>query len=235
MTGDVRSYPRWPWVVCVVAGVAMVAIMVMFAAIPGQTACDGDASLAAMIRFEWATTAADLDRLFGIEPCRSTLADAMDAMNRLDVNGYIPAFTLFQIAAAWALRRDGRFLGFIAINAALVAAACDFLEDGLLVVLTGALRTETLVVPDVLDHLFWLVRAKFALLAINAIILGWLVGRRLGTGWRVARWAMVAGGAVGLAGLVDPALLGPGIGAAWVTLLIVAIVRAVRPNPLPAP
>lgn len=230
MTGS-TPYPRWPWLVCLVAAVAMIAALSMFSAIPGQTPCDGDQTLDAMIRFEWVRSAAELAQLFGQEPCRSTLADAMDAMNRVDVNLFIPAFTLFQIAAAWVLRRDGRLLGILVINAALIAGACDFIEDGHLVGLTAALRMEAPIDQAVIDQLFWLVRTKFALLAFNAILLGWLIGKRAGSGWRLAKWLMVAGGLIGLAGLAQPALLGLGIGLAWVTLLIVAAVRAVRPHP----
>ena len=50
-------------------------------------------------------------------------------------------------------------------------------------------------------------------------------------GWQVARWLMVLGGITGLAGLAEPQLLTPGIGGAWAVLLVVAVVRVIRPEP----
>ena len=222
---------RLTWGLCIIAAVVMTVVMVLMGQVPHQLACDGDAVLPPILRFEWMTSTADLASLFGDDPCRSQLSAAMDAVNRIDVMAYIPAFTAFQLLAAWALRWDGRLLAIVAINAAIIAAGCDLLEDRTLFLMSWTARSGQ--VPDaaLFAQLFWFVRVKFGLLAIAAILLGWLVGRRAGPGWQVARWLMVAGGTVGLAGLVWPQLLAPGIGAAWAVLMVVAIVRVIRRGP----
>lgn len=222
---------RLMWILCVVAGLVMIGAMVVMGQVPHQRACDGGAAVGAhsvMFRFEWILNAADFQTLFGAEPCRSQLALAMDGVNRIDVMAYIPAFTLFQLCAAWAMRVDGRWLALFVINAALIAAGCDMLEDNILFSLSATARLREAIEPTGLEQLFWFVRVKFALLALAAMTLGRLVGARAGIGWHLASWAMMLGGAVGLAGLVWPQLLAPGIGATWLVLMVVALVRIVR-------
>ncbi len=224
---------RISWALCVLAGLVMIGAMVAMGAIPNQTACDGATDASAMLRFEWVRTVADLTSLFGSDPCRTQLSMAMDAFNRIDVIAYIPAFTAFQLFAAWGLRANGRLLTILSINLALIAAGCDLLEDNQLLLLSSAMRAGNAPDPAMIDALFWLVRIKFGLLALNGVLLGWLIGRWSGWGWQVARWVMVAGGAIGLAGLFMPQLLSPGIGLAWLTLLIVAIVRLTQVDAKP--
>ena len=223
---------RLLWVLCLIAALAMIGAMVAMGQMPNQTACDGDASLRPILRFEWLTSVAQFQHLFGADPCRSQLALAMDAVNRIDVMAYIPAFTAFQLFAALAMRGPtgvgGRLAALFVINAALIAAGCDMLEDRVLFNLAAIARMGDGVDPIWFAQLFWFVRVKFALLALCAVALGWLVGRRPGMGWAAARWLMIGSGAVGLAGLVWPHLLAPGIGAAWAVLFVVAIVSAVR-------
>lgn len=221
---------RLLWALCLIAALVMVAAMIAMGQVPHQVACDGDASLRPILRFEWLISTAQFQHLFGAEPCRSQLALAMDAVNRIDVMAYIPAFTAFQLFAAWAMRANGRLAALFVINAALIAAGCDMLEDRVLFNLAAMARMGDGVDPIWFVQLFWFVRVKFALLALTAIALGWLVGKWPGLGWAAARWLMMAGGAVGLAGLVWPHLLAPGIGAAWALLFVVAIVRVVKPQ-----
>ncbi|MEQ1508871.1 MAG: hypothetical protein ABL909_00550 [Sphingopyxis sp.] len=221
---------RLLWILCVVAGLAMIAAMVAMGQVPHQVACDGNASLRPILRFEWLTSAAQFQQFFGAEPCRSQLALAMDGVDRIDTMAYIPAFTLFQLFAAFAMRANGRLAALFVINAALIAAGCDLLEDHRLFSLSAIARMREAIEPAGLEQLFWFVRVKFGLLALAAIALGRLVGARSGKGWRITSWAMMGSGAVGLAGLVMPQLLAPGIGAAWALLFGVALVRVVRPQ-----
>ncbi len=146
----------------------------------------------------------------------------MDGMIGFDVADLMPAFTLFLLFGAWALRGHGRRLAAAVALAAVVAALCDWGEDSLLFAITAALPGE----QAQIDQLFWLVRAKFALLALSAGGLGLLLTRTRGA----SRWlgfAMIAGGAVALAGLADPRLLGAGIGLAWTALLAAALLHVV--------
>jgi hypothetical protein len=209
---------RIAWSLCAVAGVAVIAITQLMGGLEG---CDG--SPGAVIRFEWVRTPAEVDALFGREPCRSTLAAAMDRINRIDSFAFIPAFTLFQLFAAWALRDRGRRLAAAVAAAAIVAALCDWGEDRLLFAITAALPGD----QALIDPLFWLVRAKFALLALAAAGLGLLLTRAGGAS-RWIGWIMIACGAVALAGLTDPRLLGPGIGLAWAALLAAAVLNIVK-------
>lgn len=209
---------RIAWSLCAAAGVAVIAIARLMGGLEG---CDGLPG--AVIRFEWVRTPAEVDALFGRGTCRSTLAAAMDRLNRIDSLAFIPAFTLFQLFAAWALRSHGRRLAGAVAAAAVVAALCDWGEDRLLFAITAALPGD----QSLIDPLFWLVRAKFALLGLAAAGLGLLFTRTGGA----ARWigfAMIACGAVALAGLADPRLLGPAIGLAWAALLLAAVIGVFR-------
>ncbi|MEQ1687753.1 MAG: hypothetical protein ABL874_04185 [Sphingopyxis sp.] len=223
---------RTLWILCVVAGLVVIAGLVAMGQVPDQIACDGDASLRSIFRFEWLTSAAQFQQFFGAEPCRSQLALAMDAVNRIDAMAYIPAFTLFQLFAAWAMRVDGRLAALFVVNAALIAAGCDLLEDNILFSLSATARLPEAIEPVGLEQLYWFVRVKFGLLALAAMALGRLVGERGGRRWQAASWAMMAGGVVGLAGLAMPQLLAPGIGVAWAILFVAAIVRSVRGDTL---
>jgi hypothetical protein len=227
------------WCLSLLAGVAVIVIGMMFGQIPDQVACDGDTALGAVLRFELVTSPADVARFFGTGDCLLRLTTAMDAVNRLDSLAFIPAFTLFQLFAAFALRRqalgDGwcRLVAFGVINAALVAGACDYLENIHLLETGWAVRSGNPADAAAINQLYWLVRVKFALLGLASIGLGWLVTRRSGAGWRIAGGAIMLGGTVTLVGLAAHALLAPGLMLSWSALLGVAVVSAVRPDTAP--
>lgn len=218
---------RWPWLLCVLAALVMIGAMMAMAGVPGQAACDGTSGNA-MLRFEFVTSEAQLAALFGREPCLTRLVMAMDAVNRIDMAAYIPAFTAFQIFAALGLWWRRRRLAAVVMAAALVAMLCDYAEDMILMTKTAELMLSGSADGDALVLLMPLVGVKFALLALAAMLLGWAV-RADGGGWRWAGVVMMAGGAVSLIGVVVPTVVGAGIGLAWVVLLGVALVRAWRP------
>lgn len=218
---------RWPWWLCALAGLVMIWAMMAMNAIPGQLACDGQGGNP-MLRFEMVTSAQEMATLFGNDPCRTRLATAMDAVNHIDVMAYIPAFTLLQIFAAMGLWRHGRAVAIMAILAALVAAGCDFLEDAILTTKTFELLQYGAVDGDAIAVLVLLVRLKFTLLSVAAILLGYLV-RGDGGWWRWVGFAIMAGGVIGLLGVLIPVVLGLGIGIAWLLLIAAALVRSVQP------
>lgn len=228
MTVMQSNATRWPWLLCLMAGAVMLWAMGAMGAVPGQVVCDTGNSLRAILRFEWINNPAELASLFGQEPCTTTLANAMDGVNRIDVAAYIPAFTVFQLFAAWGLMRVNRRIALFAVVCALIAGACDLAEDRILFAMADAMRSGEPVAQAAIDPLWWFVRVKFGLLAVAAIALGRLV-QAAGRGWWIAGAFMIVGGLVGLAGLIMPALLAPGIGVAWVVLMIAAAVRAWRP------
>jgi hypothetical protein len=213
---------RGAWSLCLAAGVAVLAITLLLGSIDAR-ACDGVASPNAITRLQWVRSVADVERLFGGEPCRSQLAAALDRSNRIDRIAYIPAFTLFQLFAAWALLAKGRTLAIAATGAALAGAIFDVVEDGVLLSITAALPGE----QALIDTLFWYPRLKYTGLACAAACLGLLIARE--RDW--TRWlglVMIAGAGVALIGLFEPRLLAHGIGAAWTALLVTAALRTFR-------
>ena len=220
--------PKTAWTLCLLAGIVVAALTVLIGSVNPQ-ACDGNAAFDPVTRFQWVRSVADVQALFGAEPCRSTLAAALDRVNRIDLIAYIPAFTLFQLFAAAALTKRGRTLARVAAIAAIAAAICDVIEDNILLGITAALPGD----QASIDTLFWFPRLKYALLAGAAGCLGLLLARER----HAARWcglAMVAGGGVALIGLFAPRLLSAGIGAAWAALLVAALLQVLRRPATPA-
>ena len=216
---------RLAWSLCLAAGVLLVALTLLIGGVEGMQACDGVKSLDPMIRFEMVHNVDDVRALFGSEACSSTLARAMDDVNRIDTLAYIPTFTVFQLLAAWVLRGSGRGIAIAVAAAAIIAAVCDQTEDQILFAITASLPGD----QAQIDLLFWLVRVKFALLAFAAGCLGLLLARRGG----MTRWhgyAMILAAAVALAGQIEPRLLTAGIGLAWAALLFAAALQVVRPS-----
>jgi hypothetical protein len=123
----------------------------------------------AVVQFELARNAGDLTAIFGApdSACRSLAIAAMNAVNRIDVLAFIPAYTLFCISAALFLANGiwRRPLVIVAVAAALFAAAADYLETTTLLAIT-----QTLDAPGGLLHYSqtgaW---SKFALLAAHAV------------------------------------------------------------------
>ncbi|MCC7395375.1 MAG: hypothetical protein IT553_11070 [Sphingomonadaceae bacterium] len=225
MTREKRLF----WALALVAGLVIIGTAIYFSTI-AQHACDGVAG-DSMLRFELVRSVAELQALFGTDPCRTTLANGFDAVNRIDVMVFIPAFTAFQLFLALALRGHGRWISVFIVNAALVAAACDLYEDQHLFALASQMRAGHAPQEMLLGPLFWLVRVKFALLALNCIELGQLLSRRGTQGARWSAYAVKAGGFVSLVGLYWHQLLGLGITIAWAIMLVVALLAVLRGPP----
>jgi hypothetical protein len=222
------------WIASLIAGLVAVGCVVAFGRIP-VVACDGMAA-DAMLRFELVTSVPELRSMFTgqlavdvahhVGPCGRALAAGFDRINRIDVFAFIPAFTLLQIFAAIALRRQGQRLAGLVIIMAVVAALSDQIEDQQLFAITAALPgTQAMV-----DVLMWASRIKFALLAVAALDLG-LLSLRLPGARRWLGAVMMAGGVVCLFGLLTRStLITSGIGAAWVALLLLALWGSIRPT-----
>lgn len=142
--------------------------------------------------------------------------------------GFIPAYTVFLIAAVIALRKASLGLALVAFNLFLFAGALDEIE-GLVMFKILANLPGT---PHLFDGLFWTVRPKFAFLGLGEILLALMLWRgplaaKLGAG------ALLAGGLVSLRYLFaaphDPAMM-KGHSIAWAALLVVAGIGAVRPH-----
>jgi hypothetical protein len=152
-----------------VTGVISLGLFVVFATLPEMRAAADCLPPGSVVQFEFARSVADLIVIFG-EPdstCRLLAIAAMDAVNRIDIAAFIPAYTLFCISAALYLANGvwRRPLVIIAIGAALLAAAADYLETTALLAIT-----QTIDAPgDLLQSSQLGAWSKFALLAAHAI------------------------------------------------------------------
>jgi hypothetical protein len=207
------------WRLCLAAGIIVIVIQAVMATVEGTEACGGDGSLASILVFELVRSPADVDALFGDEPCRSRLSEAMDQINTIDVFAFIPAFVSFLAFGALSVRSQGRRRALLAIVAAIVAGLCDQIEDQILFDITANLPGTQ---PQI-DWLFFLVRAKFALLGIAPILIGSLL-MTVGRSEFVLGLVMIGGGVAATVGTLGPyQLMGPGIASGWVALLIAAV------------
>ncbi|MGE3142638.1 MAG: hypothetical protein AB7L65_04910, partial [Hyphomonadaceae bacterium] len=112
-------------------GAGVLAVAVLFAALPEVKAAAPCMSAGAIVRFELADSVRDLDAVFGPRggACRPAMVAAMNAINHLDMIAFIPFYTaFFCCAAALAGGGEGRPLVLAAFEAALIAAAGEVLE-----------------------------------------------------------------------------------------------------------
>ena len=212
----------WRW--AALAALGVVCCIIGFGQIPGIKACGGgDAILA----FEFVTSPADMARLFPAS-CRAVHVAAQYRGLALDSFGFIPIYSSFLILCLLALRGEGRGeergVARAAIIMTLVAAACDQFEGVQLYRLLGSIPGD----QATINLLMPAVRIKFALLALVVAVIGGLFFRR--GGWRIlVALVMLGGSAVALFGLfTDHALMMRGSGIAWLVLIIVVLVNALR-------
>lgn len=224
-------WPAWRW--CALAGLATLAVSVLFGRVPGLVPCGSSGGAGAVIALELARSTADITALFGSEPCRSALVAAQRQALWLDMLAFIPAYCLFLLSAVAALRRASLGLALVAFNLFMIAGAFDFIEGLILFKLLGNLPGD----QRAFTGLFWTVRPKFALLALGEILLALML-------WRGALAAKVAAGVMGAGGVValvyllraphDPAMM-KGHSVAWGALLVAALIGSVRPALLGLP
>lgn len=145
----------------------------------------------------------------------------------LDMAWFIPAYSAFLALAAWAMRGANRQLALAAMAALLLAGLLDEIEGVVLFRLLDGFPGT----PGWFEALFWTVRPKFALLGLGEILIAALMLR--GT-WlaKIAAVPVALGGAVSLWFLLTAPrnpLMMEGHRWAWTTLLILAIIAAIRP------
>jgi hypothetical protein len=219
----------WRW--CALAGLATLAVSIAIGRTPGLVPCGPSGGAGAIIALEMARSVADVTALFGGGPCAGRLLAAQRTALWWDMLAFIPAYAVFLMAAVMALRPVNFGLALLGFNLFLIVPVLDWLEGAILFRILGEMPgTEKL-----FTGLFWMVRPKFAMLALGEIVLAamlWQLGTRLA---KIAAGAIAAGGAVSLLFLVtaprDPVMM-RGYLVAWVALLVVAGVGAVRPGVL---
>lgn len=162
------SARAWALATAAMGGVSL-ALFVVFAMLPEVRAAADCLPPGSVVQFELARNGADLAAIFGApdSACRPLAIAAMDAVNRIDVFAFIPAYTLFCISAVLFLANGDwrRPLVIAAIAAALLAAAADYLETATLLAIT-----QTLDAPGgLLQYSQTGAWSKFTLLAAHAV------------------------------------------------------------------
>lgn len=207
------------------------ATLIIFIWLGGQPAVSAvypanEVSLA-VSAFQRAETVQDIVRVFGypIDPARVA---AMDALNRLDLWAFIPAYALFLVAAAIMLGGLRNRWTQIAIAFALVAAAADAIETSKQLQLTGDMDNFEAHLPIAPWH--WL---KAAALALNGVAVASLCITLEKKRWILAVIALAPFPLVALADVdaISPRWFSAAFAAYAIALLAVAVLECVRPSP----
>lgn len=223
--------PAWRW--CALAGLATLIASILFGRIGGLTPCGPSGGAGAVIAFELARSAGDVLTLFGSEPCTSRLIAAQRSALWLDLLAFIPAYTIFLLSAVAALHRTNLGVAMFAFNLFLIAGVLDMLEGVILFKVLNEFPGEA----RQFTGLFWIVRAKFAFLALGEVLLALMLWRGA-IAAKIGAGAMAAGGVVALGYLLRdpyaPAMM-KGHLVAWSALLGVALIGSLRPAALGFP
>jgi len=214
-----------------IAGLLTLALFVVFLALPEVRAAADCLPPGAVVQFELARNAADLEAIFGPpgSACRTLGAAAMDAVNRIDLIAFIPAYTAFCLCAALYLAAGqwGRPLAAAAVAAALLAALADVLETTTLLDITANFDAAEPLLP--MSQLgAW---SKFALLAAHALFCAGLclIGPKPRWMLGVAFMAPTLGVAVAASSHVQFAsAMSATFTIAWLALLVAAVATAFR-------
>ncbi len=166
---DIQTNRLWAGLAAA-AGLLTLAITTAFQMLPQVTVAGACWAPNKVLAFELARTPAQMLAVFGTagDACRLPIVTAMDAVNTLDVWGYIPSYTAFGICAAIYLEgrvRQPLVLG--AIGMAVVALAGDYLETITLLQITQAVDGSA----DLLWRSSLGAWIKFGALAVHAFLL----------------------------------------------------------------
>jgi|SRR5215217_564364 len=228
MTTSTRSWA----ILTAVSGIAVVTVSTAFTLLPevvaGQAAgCYGKTP--PVVAFEFARTVAEASPLFGTGDCRPLALAAMDAINRLDVVAYIPAYTLFAVFGAIFAARGARPpLVLLAILTAILAFVADMVETRTLLAATVDLDKAGALLPRS-STAAW---TKFAALAVHGLLVAGVCLRVAPRRWIVGL-AMVLPAIGTAAAAIDPGayskLMMLGLTVGWMVLLAFALKESVWP------
>lgn len=178
----------------------------------------------AVSAFQRAETMQDIVLVFGY-PVDDARVAAMDALNRLDLWAFIPAYALFLSAAALMLGGLRNRWTHVAIVFALIGAAADAVETWRQLQLTADIGNAEDHLPIAPWH--WL---KYAALALNGVAITSLCLTLEKKRWIVAVLALAPFPLVTLAymGAISPRVFSAAFAAYWVALLVIALIETVR-------
>ena len=224
-----RDTTRLWAILTAIAGIVALGVTIAFQTLPEVKAAGACVASDAVLRFEFARTPGDLDAIFGPAggDCRALVVAAMDAINRLDVLVFIPAYTAFvSFAALFLSEGKFRWLTAMAIVAAAIALSADYVETlGLL-----SYTPELTPTPAMLAQSSAAAWIKFAGLGVNGLLLAALCF----TAAARKRWILGAllclpslGVAVTFYDLSLNSALTLAFFASWTPLLIMAIKSAI--------
>jgi len=216
--------------IALLAGLATLVVFVTMARQPAVTAVYPPGEVAGVVsEFQRSVTADDLVPVFG-DPPNASVMKAMDAVNTLDLWGFIPAYVVFLGAAAVMLSGARRRLAWAAIAFAIAGGAFDAIETWRQLQVTADYANAEAYLPIATWH--WL---KYAALAANGVCVAGLLllGERKSL---VGAVALAPAPLVALAyvGHLSTRYFAAAFALYWIALLILAAIKTVRAKGAPA-
>jgi hypothetical protein len=174
--------------------------------------------------FQRSVTTADLARVFG-DPADPAIIAAQNSVNTRDLWAFIPAYTLFLIAAGLLLSERRGPITWAAIVFALLGGAADAVETYLQLRIASDLANAEQYLPVATWH--W---AKYLALALNGLAVAALCLLAARKRWIVGVIALAPLPLVLLAwaGVTSPRLFSVAFAAYWIALLVLALIETVR-------
>ena len=218
-------HPRAAFRISFAAGLLVLAVTLFSATQPPVQPCGNlPQNYAPIIAFELARSPADLDAIFGNEPCRSGVVERMDAINLVDVLVYIPVYGVFMAFFFLGMRARHASLGTLGFRIAVIAALGDFAENACLMNLTPQLdptSTWFALLP-------WATGIKWLGLGVAAAIAAAIYVKSAGTRWWNYLAALLCAAAFlsTVAAIAVPSMFGPlvglGVALSWIVYLVTA-------------
>ena len=224
------SARAWP-LTTLILGLVTLGFFVALGAQPAVTEIYERTQVAtAVSAFQRAETPADIAVVFGTPPDARVIA-AQNAINTLDLYGFIPAYALFLVAAAIMLGGLRNRWAQIAIVFGLIGALADVVETWKQLQLTADIANVEAHLPIAPWH--WL---KYAALALVGVAIASLCISAEKKRWIIAVLALlpfplVAGA---YAELWSPRLFAGAFAAYWIGLLVLGAIETVRAKGSPA-
>jgi hypothetical protein len=208
-----------------VLGLATLGAFVWLGLSPEVTSLYDRSEVALVVsEFQRSVTMADLTRVFGDPPNPAVIA-AQDSINTRDLWAFIPAYTLFLIAAALLLSEKRGPITWAAVAFALLGGGFDAVETNVQLLITADLPNAERYLPVATWH--W---AKYVSLALNGLAVTALCLLAARKRWIVGVIALAPLPLVLLAwaGVTSPRIFSVAFAAYWIALLLLALIETVR-------
>lgn len=182
----------------------------------------------AVSAFQRSETPADIAAVFG-SPADTAKIAAMDALNRLDLWAFIPAYALFLCAAAIMLGGLKNHWTQAAIVFGLIGAGADAVETWKQLQLTADLENVQAHLPIAPWH--WI---KYAALALNGVAIASLCFTNAKKRWILGVLALLSFPLVALSymELITPRAFAATFALYWIALLVISAIESIKPSGL---